>query len=90
MTGAIAAALCVALFVCTAMIYACLRFIQEWAQPLTLVNFTLIGLSSGLLLASAFVAIENVLNDQYDVGRTPILTVGLPRAMRAGVQFWLP
>ncbi len=39
---------------------------------------------------SAFVAIENVLNDQYDVGRTPILTVGLPRAMRAGVQFWLP
>ncbi len=40
--------------------------------------------------ASAFVAIENVFNDQYDVGRTPILTVGLPRAVRAGVQFWLP
>ncbi|MCW8174126.1 dimethyl sulfoxide reductase anchor subunit family protein [Verminephrobacter aporrectodeae] len=41
------------LWYCTAMIYACLRFIQEWAQPLTLVNFTLIGLSSGLILASA-------------------------------------
>jgi DMSO reductase anchor subunit len=44
------------LWYCTAMIYASLRFIQEWAQPLTLVNFTLIGLSSGLLLASALAA----------------------------------
>ena len=44
------------LWYCTAMIYACLRFIQEWAQPLTLVNFTLIGLSSGLVLASALAA----------------------------------
>jgi DMSO reductase anchor subunit len=45
------------LWYCTAMIYACLRFIQEWAQPLTLVNFTLIGLSSGLVLASALAAL---------------------------------
>jgi DMSO reductase anchor subunit len=48
--------LAAALWYCTAMIYACLRFIQEWAQPLTLVNFTLIGLSSGLVLASALAA----------------------------------
>jgi DMSO reductase anchor subunit len=39
------------------MIYACIRFIQEWAQPLTLVNFTLIGLSSGLVLACALAAL---------------------------------
>ncbi len=45
------------LWYCTAMIYACLRFIQEWAQPLTLVNFTLIGLSSGLMLTSALAAL---------------------------------
>ncbi len=45
------------LWLCTAMIYACLRFIQEWAQPLTLVNFTLIGLGSGLVLASALAAV---------------------------------
>ena len=44
------------LWYCTAMIYACLRFIEEWAQPLTLVNFTLIGLSSGLVLVSALAA----------------------------------
>jgi DMSO reductase anchor subunit len=41
------------LWYCTAMIYACLRFIEEWAQPLTLVNFVLIGLSSGLVLTCA-------------------------------------
>jgi DMSO reductase anchor subunit len=51
-----AIAVAAALWYCTAMIYACLRFIQEWAQPLTLVNFTLIGLSSGLMLASALAA----------------------------------
>jgi DMSO reductase anchor subunit len=52
----VAIVLAAALWLCTAMIYACLRFIEEWAQPLTLVNFTLIGLSSGLILASALAA----------------------------------
>jgi len=46
-----------ALWLCTAMIYACIRFIQEWAQPLTLANFTLIGMSSGLVLACALAAL---------------------------------
>jgi sulfite dehydrogenase (quinone) subunit SoeC len=45
------------LWYCTAMIYACLRFIEEWAHPLTIVNFTLIGLASGLLLACALAAL---------------------------------
>ena len=45
------------LWYCTAMIYACLRFIEEWAHPLTIVNFTLIGLSSGLVLATALGAL---------------------------------
>ncbi|MGR4868596.1 dimethyl sulfoxide reductase anchor subunit family protein [Variovorax sp. LARHSF232] len=43
----------VGLWYCTAMIYACLRFIEEWAHPLTIANFMLIGLSSGLVLACA-------------------------------------
>ena len=47
----------VALWYCTAMIYACLRFIEEWAHPLTIVNFTLIGLSSGLVLGCALAAL---------------------------------
>jgi sulfite dehydrogenase (quinone) subunit SoeC len=44
------------LFVCTAMIYACLRFLQEWATPLTLVNFILLGCASGWTLAVATAA----------------------------------
>jgi DMSO reductase anchor subunit len=39
----------VLLWYCTAMIYACIRFIQEWAHPLTIVNYALLGLSSGLV-----------------------------------------
>jgi iron complex outermembrane receptor protein len=38
---------------------------------------------------SALVAIENLFDNQYDVGSTPILTTGLPRAARAGVQMRL-
>jgi DMSO reductase anchor subunit len=45
------------LWYCTAMIYACIRFIQEWAHPLTLLNYTLIGLSSGLVLFTALTAL---------------------------------
>jgi DMSO reductase anchor subunit len=41
------------LWLCTAMIYACLRFIEEWAHPLTFVNFVLTGLASGSILAVA-------------------------------------
>src|SRR6201996_6099956 len=51
--GVIASA---ALFVCTAMIYACLRFLQEWATPLTMVNFVLLGCASGFTLATACAA----------------------------------
>ena len=44
------------LWLCTAQIYACLRFIQEWSHPLTLVNYTLMGLSSGFILCCALAA----------------------------------
>jgi sulfite dehydrogenase (quinone) subunit SoeC len=44
------------LFICTGMIYACLRFLQEWATPLTPVNFTLLGCASGATLATACAA----------------------------------
>lgn len=47
-----------ALWYCTAMIYACIRFIEEWAQPMTVVNFAMIGLASGFVLASALAAYD--------------------------------
>ena len=49
--GSVGLAACLALFACTAMVYACIKFLQEWASPLTFVNFTLIGVASGLTLA---------------------------------------
>jgi DMSO reductase anchor subunit len=51
--GWLAALACVALFVCTGMIYACLPFLQEWRTPLTVINFMLLGIASGLTLAAA-------------------------------------
>jgi len=54
--GAAGTLLCFALFVCTGMIYACIKFLQEWATPLTVVNYILFGGASGFLLAAAFAA----------------------------------
>jgi len=43
------------LWYCTAMIYACIKFIQEWAHSITVVNYFVLGIASGLvLLTSAF------------------------------------
>ncbi|MBI4753953.1 MAG: dimethyl sulfoxide reductase anchor subunit [Betaproteobacteria bacterium] len=46
-----------ALFVCTAMIYACLRFLREWHTSLTVVNYVLLGGASGFTLASGYAAL---------------------------------
>jgi DMSO reductase anchor subunit len=52
--GGLGTLLAFALFLCTAMIYACLPFLREWASPLTVSNFTLLGGASGFTLAAAF------------------------------------
>lgn len=54
--GAAGVLLCLLLFLCTAMIYACLRFLQEWHTPLTFVNFLLLGTASGTMLCAAWAA----------------------------------
>jgi DMSO reductase anchor subunit len=53
--GWVGAGLALALFVCTGMIYACLKFLQEWHTPLTVVNYAALGIASGLTLAAALV-----------------------------------
>ncbi len=70
-------ALCV--WYCTAMIYACLRFIEEWAHPLTVVNFILIGLSSGLVLGCALAALA---------GEIRLVQVASPWALVATLTAW--
>jgi len=54
--GAINTVLAFSLFICTAMIYACIKFLQEWSTPLTVVNYTLLGMASGFALSTAFAA----------------------------------
>ncbi len=44
------------LYVCTAMIYASVRFLPEWHSPLTVANFILLGMASGFMLAAAYAA----------------------------------
>jgi DMSO reductase anchor subunit len=58
--GALATLATFALFICTGMIYACIRFLQEWHSALTVINFTLLGGASGFTLAAAFSAFTGV------------------------------
>jgi len=58
--GALATLATFALFICTAMIYASIRFLQEWHSALTVINFTLLGGASGFMLAAAFSAFIDV------------------------------
>jgi DMSO reductase anchor subunit len=54
--GFIASVAAFLLYFFTAMIYASLRFLQEWHHWLTVLNYTLFGIASGFLLAAAFAA----------------------------------
>jgi DMSO reductase anchor subunit len=54
--GTVGTVLAFALFVCTGMIYACLRFLREWHTPFTVANYILLGGASGFTLAAVFAA----------------------------------
>ena len=41
------------MWLCTGMIYGCLKFLQEWATPLTPLSFAIFGLASGALVQLA-------------------------------------
>ncbi len=60
LVGLLASIVAFALYVCTAMIYASLKFLQEWHTPLTVVNYTFLGLASGFMLAAAFSAFKQI------------------------------
>jgi DMSO reductase anchor subunit len=55
--GCIGTLLAFTLYICTAMIYACLRMMREWHSPLTVANYILLGGGSGFLLAAAYAAL---------------------------------
>ena len=64
-----------ALFVCTGMIYACLRFLREWHTPLTVINYILIGGSSGFILAAFYAATVAPTQTDFFAGWAIIITV---------------
>lgn len=74
-TGGIATVLCFALFLCTGMIYACMKMLQEWATPLTVVNYTLFGCASGFMLATVFAARQVSVQTEFFGGWAIVLTV---------------
>ncbi|MCP5141836.1 MAG: dimethyl sulfoxide reductase anchor subunit [Gammaproteobacteria bacterium] len=45
-----------ALYIATGMIYASIRFLQEWHSALTVINYGLLGIASGFTFAAAFSA----------------------------------
>ncbi len=55
--GAVAWVLAFTLYICTGMIYACLRFLREWYTPLTVINYVLLGGASGFSLGAALAAV---------------------------------
>ena len=63
-----------ALFICTAMIYACLKFLRQWHSPLTVLNFILLGCASGFTLATAIAAYVEDSRFDYFAGMAVFLT----------------
>lgn len=41
-------------------------------------------------VSSLFVAAENLFDEEYEIGRTPVVTLGQPRTVRAGLRIELP
>ncbi len=64
-----------ALFVCTAMIYACLPFLRQWHSPLTVLNFFLMGSASGFTLAALLSALQQDAYFGYLSGMAVFLTL---------------
>ncbi|MDH5544564.1 MAG: dimethyl sulfoxide reductase anchor subunit [Gammaproteobacteria bacterium] len=48
----------IGLYICTGMIYACLKFLREWATPLTVINFVVFGTASGFSVAAVYASLE--------------------------------
>ncbi|HEX5364050.1 MAG TPA: DmsC/YnfH family molybdoenzyme membrane anchor subunit [Gallionella sp.] len=55
--GTVGVLLAIALYVCTGMIYGAIKVLKEWAHPMTLVNFIVLGCASGTTLAAAYASL---------------------------------
>jgi len=63
------------LFLSTGMIYACLKFLQEWHSPLTVINYVLLGSASGFTLSTLLAAIYAPQSVNFYAGWTIVITL---------------
>jgi outer membrane receptor protein involved in Fe transport len=66
---------------------------EDDLNELTLEDYVLVDASATRQLTRSlhfFVGIENLFDVEYDVGRTPVRSVGWPRAVRAGLRLFMP
>lgn len=73
--GVMASLLAFALFITTGMVYACMRFMQEWNSPLTVINYILLGCASGFTLATAFASISAPELTRFFAGWALVITL---------------
>lgn len=73
--GVVGTLLAFVLFICTGMIYACLRFLREWHSPLTIINFILLGGASGFTLAAFYAAVTAPDQAVFFAGWAVIITL---------------
>ncbi|OAN46680.1 DMSO reductase [Paramagnetospirillum marisnigri] len=85
--GLLAVAGSLALFVATGMVYACVRFIRQWASGWTVINYLLMGLASGFTLAAAFATLMDSALRGFLTSAALVLTLGALAAR--SWQVWL-
>jgi len=63
------------LFLSTGMIYACLKFLQEWHTPLTVINYVLLGSASGFTLSTLLAALYSPQSVNFYAGWTIVISL---------------
>jgi outer membrane receptor protein involved in Fe transport len=66
---------------------------EDDLNDLTLEDYVVLDASATRQLTRAlhlFVGVENLFDVEYDVGRTPVRTIGWPRTVRAGLRLFMP
>jgi DMSO reductase anchor subunit len=73
--GALTTVAIFSLFIATGMIYACLKFLQEWHSPLTVINYLLLGSVSGFTLATLLAAYKQPEQIPFFAGWSIVLLI---------------
>jgi len=76
-TGILAVIFSLGFFLSSSMLYAKIRFIREWHNPFTTVNFTLSGLFGGSAFIYAILLFTNGLPQGIDIVQNTVIALGV-------------